>query len=454
LGVGKKIWECSKRHTSLKCHARLHTTDSPNPTLIEEIGTHEHRANAIAVEVKQAMSSIRQQASTSSDTPSKIISSNVTSLSSAAQGALPLLHNLKRGIRKMRHASGGSLAVPHRREDINLPEEFTTTVNGDNFLLFDSGPNSDRILIFGTTDHLNFLKHSDILLADGTFKSSPNLFDQLFIIHGMRGKTTFPLVYCLTPNRTTPTYVRMLTALKNLCPELAPKMIMSDFEKASVNAFQEVFPGSENKGCFFHLSQCFYRHVQKLPEVLHRYSTDSDFCLQLRFLIALAFVPPEDVAATFEHLMRIPFFTDNEELLQEFTTYFESTWIGKMNRAGTQRLSPKFAIELWNCFHSVLEDLPKTNNTCEGYHNGLAACLGAAHPTIYKLIKELQHQHSLSSLKINQFLAGNVQNVCKKTVKLASRLKLIVEGYGVDESATNIFCHTQYLRKLAYCISD
>jgi len=125
-----------------------------------------------------------------------------------------------------------------------------------------------------------------------------------------------------------------------------------------------------------------------------------------------------------------------------------------MNRTRTQLLTPKFSVDLWNCFHSVLEDLPKTNNACEGFHHGFSAILGSSHPTIFKLIKGLQEQHTLTSLKINQFLAGTMPNVNKKYAALAKRLRLVVESYGADESELAIFSHTEYLRKIAYLISE
>lgn len=89
---------------------------------------------------------------------------------------------------------------------------------------------------------------------DGTFKSSPSLFDQIFVIHGYRSKASFPLVFCLTPNRLTSTYIWILQQLKILRTGLSPKMIMSDFEKASRNAFIEELPDAEGKGCFFSFS--------------------------------------------------------------------------------------------------------------------------------------------------------------------------------------------------------
>lgn len=447
-GTHKIFWLCSK-HQSKKCNARLHTNDSTtNPQLIDEVGTHTHGPDAVDCEKRETMANIRSDAITTSSSPAIIIAQNVRQVSSATQGALPQIDSIKRTVRQARSVEGGSLAVPHRREDIKLPEKFKRTNAGQDFLLFDSGTDNSRILVFTTHENLNFLKHSDVWLVDGTFKVAPVLFNQMFVIHSQRNGTTFPLVYCLTPNRTTETYKRILDALINLCPGLAPTTIMSDFEMASINAFESNFPEAEKKGCFFHFNQCIFRQIQNNPDILHMYNTDSNFSLMLRHLVALAFLPPEDVVATFEHLIEDPFFEINEGLLVDLITYFERTWIGAWNRRKTSRLSPLFSIPLWNCFHSVLEDLPKTNNSCEGFHHGFASLLGASHPTIYKLINGLQEQQTLTEFKINQFRAGTIPPSKRKYMDAAKRLKVIVEKYGADD-----FTQIEYLRRLAYCIT-
>jgi len=39
---------------------------------------------------------------------------------------------------------------------------------------------------------------------------------------------------------------------------------MSDFEEAIIQAFKKVFPGSQQKGCFFHFVQCILRKAKQL----------------------------------------------------------------------------------------------------------------------------------------------------------------------------------------------
>jgi hypothetical protein len=258
-GMEKKIWMCDQR-LKLKCPVRLHTSDNlTNPRVLSELGT--HNPNAIACEIKKAMGNIRMDSATPTLPPAIIIANNVRGMSSAAQGLFPLIQNVKRGIHYVRSASIGAIAIPHRREEINLPEVYTVTSAGKPFLLFDSGPSADRIMIFSIKDNLKFLQYSNTWFADRTFKSCPTLFNQLFIIHGYRNGAMLPLVYCLTPNRDTVTYTRAFWALKNLNPGLDPLTIVADYETASMNAFAEEFPRAERKRCFFHMSQCIFRQI-------------------------------------------------------------------------------------------------------------------------------------------------------------------------------------------------
>jgi hypothetical protein len=158
--------------------------------------------------------------------------------------------------------------------------------------MYDSGRNTNRISMFTTTENLEFLKNSSMWLVDGAFKVAPVLFSQLFVVHGMRGKSVFPLVYVLTPRKDTATYSRIFKELLNLESGLAPQVIMRDFELASLNAYKDVFPAAEQKGRFFHFAQAFHRQIQQHSDVFQLYNENADFRLQIRFLVALAFIPP------------------------------------------------------------------------------------------------------------------------------------------------------------------
>jgi hypothetical protein len=80
---------------------------------------------------------------------------------------------------------------------------------------------------------------------------------------------------------------------------------------------------------------------------------------------------------------------------------------------------------LWNCYDATKADLPKTNNSVEGWHYGFNQLLGAHHPTIWKFINGLQKEQSLNELKVEQYIAG--KRIYRDT---AEKIKEIVEDYG------------------------
>ena len=60
------------------------------------------------------------------------------------------------------------------------------------------------------------LTNSQIWLADGTFKSAPALFAQVYVIHSLRGEPNpfedghlLPCLFPLLPNKTEAVYLRM-----------------------------------------------------------------------------------------------------------------------------------------------------------------------------------------------------------------------------------------------------
>ncbi len=107
------------------------------------------------------------------------------------------------------------------------------------------------------------------------------------------------------PNRRENTYERVFEAIKNLEPSLNPDSIMTDFEKAAINAFTSSFPSSNQRGCFFHFTQCIWRKIQtpECSEIREKYIDDPDFALQIKMLAALAFIPPNDVIRIFDDLV-------------------------------------------------------------------------------------------------------------------------------------------------------
>ena len=70
-------------------------------------------------------------------------------------------------------------------------------------MTFDSGTGDhERMFIFASELGLQCLAESKHWYTDGTFKVSPELFFQLYTIHGQQRGSIFPCVFGLLPNKT------------------------------------------------------------------------------------------------------------------------------------------------------------------------------------------------------------------------------------------------------------
>ena len=105
-----------------------------------------------------------------------------------------------------------------------------------------------------------------------------------------------------------------------------------NFEKALHDLFVSIFPYSETVGGVFHLGQSCWRKISVLGKSL-RYHTDDSFQFKMKCFGASACFPIENVVNVFVNL------SDNEDIPSEFTTYFETTYIGIRRRRETPTVS-------------------------------------------------------------------------------------------------------------------
>lgn len=156
-------------------------------------------------------------------------------------------------------------------------------------------------------------------------------------------------------DKTQATYDDIFTVLLRLEPDIKPKHIMFDFERALINAAADHFKDCELHGCNFHFCQAVWRHIQSVG-LQSEYANNTIFAHRIKMLMALSFVHPDDVVRAFEELVQIDFWRDSDDNKfnaekQNLLAYFESTYIGSFGRYTQSRKKPLFAIELWNMFH-------------------------------------------------------------------------------------------------------
>ena len=215
----------------------------------------------------------------------------------------------------------------------------------------------------------------------------------------------------------------MLAALINIQPLLHPVSCQLDFELASKNVFLHMFPGIEILGCFFHLGQSLWRKV--VAEGLQdSYNNNETIRKNVKMLMALAFVPPGDVADAFMQITQGENFPD---VLNPVMDYFEDTYIGRLQR--NRRCVPSFPPHMWNVFQRTLDGLPRTNNMLEAWHGVMQRSLQAKHPTILKFIQLLQKEQGLQEFNLAQIRAGrDLTRRLKKYITVNKRLARVIRN--------------------------
>jgi len=117
-------------------------------------------------------------------------------------------------------------------------------------------------LIFASDEQVDILQDTEEFLVDGTFKVVPEIFYQLYIIHGVFRDHVIPLIYALLRRKNAETYQCLINEILNIAPRWSPRAIMMDFEQSSMGAFQSAFPNVMLSGCYFHLRQSIHRKLQ------------------------------------------------------------------------------------------------------------------------------------------------------------------------------------------------
>ncbi|KAF7685231.1 hypothetical protein CDIK_4020 [Cucumispora dikerogammari] len=270
---------------------------------------------------------------------------------------------------------------------------------------------NDNILIFFTSSSVSDLLAKPCWCVDGTFKTTPIIFYQLFSISYIKNHHVFPCIFVLLSNKTQITYVKMWRHLSRLIPEMNPSTIISDFEKASLNVIKTYFPDTRIQGCFFHLTKNVFSKVCD-SGLKRMYNTDPVFKKQIKLLTALAYLEVNEIREVFHQL----YFS--EELLFEsiiIYDYFYETYIGDNI---TQRNRPRYPIELWRL--RFADDLvtPRTNNAVESWHNAFKGNFSNINNSFYKFVSILRREEENIFIKRVRVESGERLPISRKYSRL------------------------------------
>ena len=184
---------------------------------------------------------------------------------------------------------------------------------------------------------------------DGTFKTAPRLFLQLYVLHGPIGECTIPLVYAFLETKDQETYKELFTVIQRESLRrnhlFMPPVIHIDFELAVINAYRAVVG---IHCCFFHLTQNTWKHIQQLGLVVS-YMNDDNFKLFCGIMDGLAFLSLQDVYQGMVFLRQAIHPLAGalaEALAGPLLDYFDTTYVNGAIVNG-RRIPPLFSPNLW-----------------------------------------------------------------------------------------------------------
>jgi hypothetical protein len=310
-------------------------------------------------------------------------------------------------------------AEPLTLIDWQLDDEFKTTLDGSDFFR-EIQLDGERVYLFVNRAHLRHLFRSNFWIMDGTFKTVPLLFSQLYSIHcevGGINSRILPIVWALMTSKSENCYVALFEELRRLALiegfVLRPDFVLTDFERAAMNAVTQVFPGAQSEACHFHLSQIIYRKIQSL-RLVSQYNADLNVRHRIRQIAALAFLPFNEIPDAFRNII-IPLIPN---AFRELLKWFAINYVTGDARI---RSPPRFAPMIWSVYENEF-GFPRTSNHCEAWHNRWDTLLNGAHVGIHTIVENIREEEHRVSGKIQIINSGEQRPPLPPLVRRKQRL--------------------------------
>ncbi|CAF1497769.1 unnamed protein product [Adineta ricciae] len=358
---------------------------------------HTHAPDPDRVHVMRVKDEIKGRSASSDETTSTILFVALRTIPLNVAAGLPTNDALMQTIRRERQAT-------QLDENGHLPLVFHQTDCGKNFVSHED----DSMVIFTCDKNPSVLKECPHWFMDGTFSICPKSFYQLFTVHGMYSLQIIPLVYVVLIGKNSYDYDQFFEQLL-MHYGYEPESILIDDETATRKSTKSIFPQAVQIGN-----------------------------MNAKKLMALAFLLVSDVTIGYSAIT-----DDFDEEDYALLDYFERVWTGqKKGRgwgsfnciySGNQRNKPKFSLHLWNTYERVINDLPRSNNAVERWHNAFNNRVSIKNLSITKLAKCIIREQSRFEIDIQRLRTGEQPGKKKKVyVDLDIRLKRIAMSYNVD----------------------
>lgn len=400
-------WRCNKRG----CNVFLKTT--PGYVLVSDIPLHDHMKDGNKFDRVILKAKIKERALTTQESGRDI----AVSLSCKAPHTVVDHKYMVDFVCKTRKKAN---FTPSQNYDI--PLELHNTNKDRKFLFYDSGMEDvNRIVVFTTEENIEHFCYSNVVICDGTFKSCPSNFEQLYTIQCKVRQYNLPLVYCFMKNRSEASYNLLFSWLMGVCKDnCQPKDIILDFEVASWKSCKNFLPGSSIYGCVFHFGQIIWRRVQMLG-FSKEFKENYEIRFQVKMILALSFVPPNEVTIIAARLKAYLVTEKSVNVLRLFEWFQENYLHMESNNK---------SIFFWNVYERVKKGIPRTSNSIEGYHRHLNSLVQTKQSSFLLIVRKLIDEQTVTEQKLLMSLHKNVTE--KKDEPIATIVNDYTSYYGLE----------------------
>ncbi|CAF4438274.1 unnamed protein product, partial [Rotaria socialis] len=381
-------WRCARR--DLNCKAVIYTLKNTQEFSHWNGQVHSHLRDAGYTRKNEILSKIKSRV-VDEFIPIKLIIEDEyrkAKLTAEEKRVMPLPIQIESGLYKLRRKRYPPIPTDQK---FIIPPVYQETYSNSRFLIYDKRKTvyGGRLLIFASDDQLNVLFHSEVLFADGTFKVSPTLFEQLYVLHGLQNGEVLPVCFILTSNRKHDTYAAIFRSLKRIGLkmgfDLKPLSIICDFEQSFMNAVTNELPQTIVIGCWFHFCQSSYRNIQKLG-MMNLYEDDAESRELLRGFMGLALLPIDRICEGYEILKQRVTTSSQAKQLNAFVSYFENEWMHV------------FKPSTW----FVNKSMWRTNNHAKAQNKRILTRVVQSHPHLWRFIQYLKQEESVISHRMVQ----------------------------------------------------
>ena len=195
-------WRCCLKGCPSRC-----TTDHSAIVFLKKPSDHAHeKLSTPQIDIEKARTSVKRKAVEDMHAHvDKMVCEKISASSLSYKHVIALKSAVYRERCKLRPT------IPKSIEDVfSAAESQAFGLKSFDVIIRDE-PN--KILVITSEDNLLHLSACENILGDGTFKSCPIFFEQLYTLHGYKDGIYIPSVFALLPDKKKPTYIRMLQFL-------------------------------------------------------------------------------------------------------------------------------------------------------------------------------------------------------------------------------------------------